>query len=212
MYDIVGTTKVQRINRAKEAQAIQELLPKLREGEDESKIVYSEFLDSAIKTFAAEPSILRIDTDRAIIVGDVHGDRRTLVKVMDMFPPKEYTYVLLGDYVDRSYESVETLALLLASKLQNPGNFFMIRGDHESPIGKVFPQHFPGEFREKIGDMQLLQDVYGKLFPNLPMAVVLNNTYFVVHGGIPLKTTIRELESSSKVVDLIDNPEFFQMI
>ena len=44
----------------------------------------------------------------------------------------ETNYLLLGDFVDRGFYSVETFLLLLALKVRYPDRITLIRGNHES--------------------------------------------------------------------------------
>ncbi len=40
--------------------------------------------------------------------------------------PPETNYLFLGDYVDRGKQSKETISLLMAYKIKNPVNFFIL--------------------------------------------------------------------------------------
>ena len=44
----------------------------------------------------------------------------------------ETNYLFLGDYVDRGYDSVETVCTVLAMKARWPDRVTLIRGNHES--------------------------------------------------------------------------------
>uniref|UniRef100_A0A914IC67 protein-serine/threonine phosphatase n=1 Tax=Globodera rostochiensis TaxID=31243 RepID=A0A914IC67_GLORO len=46
--------------------------------------------------------------------------------------PSNKKYLFLGDFVDRSRQSLETAVLLLAYKARYPDKFTLLRGNHET--------------------------------------------------------------------------------
>lgn len=98
---------------------------------------------------AYAPFVQRLDLPshaEVSVFGDLHGAFHSLLRSlqslvdggylsdnMRVVPHKSSSFYMLflGDYVDRGYYGVETLALLLTLRLRNPGNVFMARGNHE---------------------------------------------------------------------------------
>src|ERR1700733_14426870 len=67
-----------------------------------------------------------------MVAGDVHGQ---YYDVLEMFriggevPTSQY--VMIGDFVDRGYNSVETITLLFCLKVKYPDSITLLRGNHE---------------------------------------------------------------------------------
>ena len=156
---------------------------------------------------------MRWHSKKVVIVGDLHGDTDTFKKILNAYPIEYNTYILLGDNVDRGKNSTELLAMLMANKILHRKSFVMLRGDHESPIETTYPQQFPGELMDKFESRNLLNKVYDELFSQMPVAVVLNKKYFVVHGGIPIDSpSIDELKKLKKAPNPGSNNEIMQML
>lgn len=128
-----------------------------------------------------EPNLIKL-MDPVVIVGDIHGQYYDLLKIFDSSGPTEETkYIFLGDYVDRGNFSIEVCILLFALKLNFPGLYFMLRGNHESRQMTTY-FNFHTECIIKYDE-----EVYQKImeaFDSLPISAILNDRFFLVHGGI----------------------------
>lgn len=120
----------------------------------------------------------------------------------------ETNYLFMGDFVDRGFYSVETFLLLLAIKVRYPDRMTLIRGNHESrQITQVclgssrlfnclvgFQVYgFYDECMRKYGSANVWR-CCTEVFDYLPLAAVIDNSVFCVHGGLsPSITTIDEI-------------------
>ena len=83
-----------------------------------------------------EPNVLLLK-GQCCVFGDLHGNLEDVYDYENKFwmnknPEKDTTYVFLGDFVDRGYNSVETFQLLLCLKLKYPAFITLLRGNHET--------------------------------------------------------------------------------
>ena len=161
-----------------------------------------EFFREAAKTLEARP-IISVNIDEALIVGDLHGDLETLHKVLSRW---EGPLVFLGDYVDRGDKGLEVLTKVLELKLDRPQEVFLLRGNHESPMMNV-DYGFIGELREKVAEWREVYRSIVEIYIRMPIGMVLNGKYLLVHGGIPID--VQDLRDISRSIsrDKLEMPE-----
>lgn len=130
--------------------------------------------------------------ERCIIIGDIHGDLDTLLKIIEKININEIkeqkaVIVFLGDYGDRGEKSPEVYYLLLKLKSILKEKIVLLRGNHEGPDDLLaHPHDLPLFFIDKYG-----QEGYAlylrikKLFEKFYLAFVVLNKLIALHGGIP---------------------------
>lgn len=137
------------------------------------------------------------------ICGDVHGQYTDLLRLFEYggFPPVS-NYLFLGDYVDRGKQSIETICLLLAYKIQYPENFFILRGNHESAgINRIYGFYDECKRRYSIKLWKIFSDV----FNCLPPAALVDEKILCMHGG--LSPELKNLQQIADIRRPCDVPE-----
>ncbi|OHT05067.1 Ser/Thr protein phosphatase [Tritrichomonas foetus] len=131
-----------------------------------------------------------------VYVGDVHSNLTDLLQIFHIFglPPKT-RYLFLGDYVDRGSHSIEVISILFALVCKFPNDFYLIRGNHEfATVNKIY-----GFYEETLNSYGT-EDVWSavnKVFGYLPLAAIVSDQVFCVHGGLSPK-----LEHASSIGDI----------
>jgi len=134
----------------------------------------------------------------AIIIGDLHGDLKSLVHILDesKFLGKaksgsDVLLVFLGDYGDRGSHSPEVYYVVLKLKEMFPERVILMRGNHEGPPDLLASPHdlpiqMKNKFREKGSEAYLK---LRELFNHMYTGVIIKERYVLLHGGAPSQAT-----------------------
>jgi serine/threonine-protein phosphatase PP1 catalytic subunit len=117
------------------------------------------------------------------LCGDIHGQYHDLLHLFAVvgFPPDQ-NFLFLGDYVDRGRQSLECICLLFAFKVRYPGNFFILRGNHEEAnINRIYGFYDECRRRHSVK----LWKTFCDAFNYMPLAALIEDRIFCMHGGIP---------------------------
>lgn len=151
--------------------------------------------------FGAEPAVLNLKGS-TMVVGDIHGNLNSLKLMVDEWEESGYDNILfLGDYVDRGTQGVECLAVLFELKLADPYHVFLLRGNHEDANMNMYYG-----FYDEIGhDTPFLMRMHS-LFETMPVAAILSNDIFCVHGGISGENDLNHITKSNSYQYLWNDP------
>ena len=146
-----------------------------------------QLLIAAAKYQSKQSTLLRIalptKSSHITVCGDTHGQFYDLCNIFETggMPSPTNPYLFNGDFVDRGSFSLEVVVTLLAFKLAMPDGLFMLRGNHETKgMNKIYG--FEGEVKHKFDDN--VMSLFTEVFHWLPLAAVIQDTVFVVHGGL----------------------------
>lgn len=139
----------------------------------------------------------------AIIVGDLHGDLKSLVHILDdsNFLSKarsgeDVLLIFLGDYGDRGTQSPEVYYVVLKLKEMFPERVILMRGNHEGPPDLLASPHdLPIQLKNRFGNKG--SEAYLKLrelYNHLYTGVIIEDRIVLLHGGAPSQaTTVKDI-------------------
>ena len=111
-------------------------------------------------------------------------------------------FLLIGDFVDRGKQSIETMCLLLAYKIKNPEMIFLLRGNHEcNSITRMYGFYDECKRRYSIS----LWNEFCNMFNFLPVCAVIDQRIICMHGG--LSPDLNHLSQVNDIVRPIDVPD-----
>jgi serine/threonine-protein phosphatase PP1 catalytic subunit len=173
-----------------------------KEGSGLSELEIKALCVQSREIFMSQPMLLELQAPIKI-VGDVHGQYHDLLRLFEYggYPP-DANYLFLGDYVDRGRFSLETICLLLAYKIKYPENFFLLRGNHEAAsINRLYGFYDECKRRYSIK----LWKIFTDCFNCLPIAAIIDEKIFCVHGGLsPEHHTMEQLKTVKRPTDVAD--------
>lgn len=155
----------------------------------------------------AEPRCLRLESP-VHVFGDIHGNYSDLRFFADTMWPLGVgltpgRLLFLGDYVDRGASSLECVAYLFAQKLLYPTKVLLLRGNHETRAINGLEAHYGAacllaQCKARFGDADghAVWHEINHAFDRLPLAAVVDNDLFCVHGGVPRPLDSDDDESS----------------
>ncbi|KAL7712772.1 Serine/threonine-protein phosphatase [Entamoeba marina] len=172
--------------------------------------------DKAKEILLNEPNVIKVEYP-VTVCGDLHGQFHDVKEVFNIGGKLPDTnYLFLGDFVDRGFHSIETASLMVALKVRYPHRVHLLRGNHESrQITQIYG--FYDECMKKYGSSDVWQ-ILTNLFDCLPLAALIDQRYFCVHGGlspslkkvdqISMLNRVREVPHEGPMCDLMwSDPE-----
>ena len=137
------------------------------------------------------------------ICGDIHGQYYDLLRIFEHCGyPGDFNYLFLGNYVDFGTQGLEVICLLLCYKLKYPKKIYLLRGNHESSVTHRL-HGFYDECKRKVNVK--IWRFFTELFNYLPVAALIDETIFCVHGGLsPDLKSVKDILGISRPTDIPD--------
>ena len=148
--------------------------------------------DGFVGDSTVEEGLVRVKQGRKLIlVGDLHGDLQSLTTILQksgFVDDLSSMIIFLGDYGDRGQESVEVYYVTLYLKSIFSDRVILMRGNHEGPNDLPFlPHDLPDQINAKFGNAgSAIYYELRMLFDLLYHGVLLENSYLILHGGVPV--------------------------
>lgn len=161
-----------------------------------------------IKIIKQQPVFLELKSP-INICGDIHGQYNDLLRIFKKIglPGNKTPYLFLGDYVDRGNNSVDTILLLLAFKIKEPYNIFLLRGNHECfEVNEEYS--FKDECIAKYGEAgESIWTMFNTVFQWLPLSAMVEDKILCLHGGLSKEMTSLDVLKNINRHELYNVPE-----
>ena len=165
-----------------------------------------------VKEIFIEESNVQPVSAPVIVCGDIHGkfyDLITLFQQGGEIPTNKC--IFMGDYVDRGFNSVETLEYLLTLKLKYPNYITLLRGNHESRQIS-FTYGFYEEINRKYGNTNPWK-YFTELFDYIPLAAIIEGKIFCIHGGLsPYVSTVDQIRLINRKCEIPHDGAFCDLM
>jgi protein phosphatase len=124
-------------------------------------------------------------------------------------------YVFLGNYVDKGFNSLETVCLLMSLKIKYPEHITLLRGKHEdATINRIcgLGEECSIRLGENINELSSAFNSINNFFDCLPLAAAIEDRFLCLHSGIgsienlmEIKDVVRpvKVRNSQVVMDLL---------
>ena len=212
LYPIIETRK----NKFDDSDSPQELNPAVSQKNQLTQDEIKFLCTKSLEIFMEEPVLLEVPAP-VNICGDTHGQFNDLLRLFEFGGrPPNTNYLFLGDYVDRGYNSIETILYFMLLKILYPDRITLLRGNHECQ--QITMQYgFYDECRRKYNSINVWRYCC-EVFNHLPIAALIENRIFVVHGGLSPKLEnlddltklerYKEIEHEGLITDILwSDPE-----
>ncbi|CAD5224496.1 unnamed protein product [Bursaphelenchus okinawaensis] len=132
----------------------------------------------------AENSVVDLD-GTVIIFGDLQGQADSLLSLISLVEmPPQNVFLFLGNYIGQGFGPHECLFLLLALKIKYPNHIYILKGGLEDPFAMKAHEFIEGMYLRGLFKTSMVWQRIVNVVNQLPIAAVISNKYFCVHGGI----------------------------
>ncbi len=130
--------------------------------------------------------------DRVCVIGDLHGDYKSLMALLKLVNLEGDLLVFLGDYADRGADGVEVIRTVAELRKEHPKNVIALKGNHEDFTESGEPNFNPctliDEAQAKTGSWQTyFREELKPFIDMLPLCALVPNNALLVHGGVSSK-------------------------
>uniref|UniRef100_A0A7S2WB60 Serine/threonine-protein phosphatase n=1 Tax=Rhizochromulina marina TaxID=1034831 RepID=A0A7S2WB60_9STRA len=158
--------------------------------------------NQARDVFLSQPPFIEVNSPIKIC-GDLHGQFFDLMRIFETagFPPDQ-KFLFLGDYVDRTQNGLEVMALLLCYKIKHPDRIFLLRGNHE--CAAVTRQYGFFDECKRRANIKTWK-AFVNMFDCMPVAALVDEKVLCMHGGLsPSLSSLDQIRKLKRPMDIPD--------